>query len=124
MRIFATKSFSRFCRKEGIEEAQLLAALAMVTNRSTSLGGEVFKLRVARKGSGKSGGYRTIVAIRFEHRALFLFGFAKSEKDSLNELELAAAKSLAREGLAASEAQIDRTLAQGRWIEMKDEKEK
>lgn len=47
------------------------------------LGHGLVKQRVARKGKGKSGGYRTIIAYRSRTRAVFLFGFAKSDKADL-----------------------------------------
>ncbi len=43
------------------------------------LGGGLIKQRVARKGQGKSGGYRMIVAYRAQNRAVFLYAFAKDE---------------------------------------------
>ncbi len=43
------------------------------------LGGGLIKQRVARKGQGKSGGYRMIVAYRVQNRAVFLYAFAKDE---------------------------------------------
>jgi len=46
------------------------------------LGGGIIKQRVARPGKGKSGGYRTVIAYRARNRAVFLFGFAKSERDT------------------------------------------
>ena len=36
-----------------------------------------------------SGGFRTIIAYRRGSRAVFLFGFAKSERDNLDDDELA-----------------------------------
>jgi hypothetical protein len=48
------------------------------------LGGGLIKQRVAREGGGKSGGYRTLVFFRHEERAIFAFGFAKSDKPVLS----------------------------------------
>jgi hypothetical protein len=123
MRIFKIKSFTRFCRKEAIEDHQLLKALTGVSQglAVASLGGEVFKLRVPRKGGGKSGGYRTIVAMRFGHRALFLFGFAKSGQDGLTDEEVSAAKALADEALTANEEQVEMAISDGRWTEVKND---
>jgi len=44
--------------------------------------------RIARTGEGKSGGYRAIVCFRRADRAFFVHGYAKSEKDNLNEAEV------------------------------------
>ena len=61
MKVFKTKSFGRFARKKGLEDALLLkaAADAAAGRIDADLGGGVIKQRVARKGGGKSGGFRT-----------------------------------------------------------------
>jgi hypothetical protein len=45
----------------------------------------LIKQRVARKGQGRSGGFRTVIAYRAGTRAVFLFGFAKNERDNISE---------------------------------------
>lgn len=85
MRIYCTKWFARFARQEGIAEADLLGAIAR-TERGlidADLGGGLIKQRVPRQGQGRSGGYRTIVAYRYREFALFLYGFAKSERENI-----------------------------------------
>ena len=55
-----------------------------------SLGGGLRKLRFARPGSGKSGGYRTIYVYGGSTAPLFLVTvFAKNEKDNLTPSEQA-----------------------------------
>jgi hypothetical protein len=49
------------------------------------LGGGLIKQRIARAGKGRSGGYRTIIAYRRAGRAVFLLGFAKSERDNIGD---------------------------------------
>ena len=41
----------------------------------SDLGGSVYKQRIARRGSGKSGGYRVIVLVRIKQRAVFVNGY-------------------------------------------------
>ena len=48
----------------------------------------LIKQRVARAGKGRSAGYRTIVAYRRAGRAVFLLGFAKSERENIGLDEL------------------------------------
>jgi hypothetical protein len=62
------------------------------------LGGGVIKQRVARPGQGRSGGFRVILAYRREARAVFLFAFAKSERDNIDDDELATLRDLGRLG--------------------------
>jgi len=52
------------------------------------LGGHLIKQRVARLGGGRSGGYRTVIAYRAAQRSVFLYGFAKSERDNIGNREL------------------------------------
>lgn len=52
------------------------------------LGGGVIKQRIARKGQGRSGGYRSLIVYRAEDRAIFVFSFAKSEREDLDPDEL------------------------------------
>jgi len=60
------------------------------------LGGGVIKQRVARPGQGRSGGYRVLLAYRRKTRAVFLFAFAKSERDNIDDNELATLRDIAR----------------------------
>lgn len=71
-RIFKTRWFERFARKEKIRELVLVEAVARAQKGQVDadLGGGVIKQRIARLGQGKSGGYRTIVFFRLGERAV------------------------------------------------------
>jgi hypothetical protein len=80
------------------ERDELVTAVAMNPEAGTSLGGGLRKLRVARSGSGKSGGFRTIYVFGGPATPLFLVTvFAKNEKDNLSRGEQAAAVELSRQ---------------------------
>jgi hypothetical protein len=66
LRIFKIRWFDRFARKEGIDDRDLCQAVARAEQGAVDadLGGGLIKQRVARKGAGKRGGYRTIFAYR------------------------------------------------------------
>ena len=83
MRLFKLKAFARFQRREGIADTVLSKAMVSVEKGiiDADLGGGLIKQRVARPGQGKRGGFRTIIAYRRGNRAIFLFGFAKSERE-------------------------------------------
>ena len=85
VQVFATKWFARFARREGIPPESLIEAIERAEKGSVDadLGGGVIKQRVARRGEGRSGGYRTIIAYRTARRAIFLFGFAKSNRENI-----------------------------------------
>ena len=63
MRVFASKWFVRFARKEKIENERLREVIARAEERSVDaeLAGKLIKQRVARQGRGRSAGYRTAV---------------------------------------------------------------
>jgi hypothetical protein len=113
--VFATKPFARFVRREGILARSLLEAIERAERGSVDadLGGGLIKQRVARPGKGRSGGYRTIIAFRAGKRAVFLFGFAKSQRENLTDDELAVAERLGAKWLGANAAQSARAVSDG-----------
>lgn len=86
MRVFKVPGFARFQRKEGMSDKTLCKAVRDAERGliDADLGHGLIKQRVARPGHGKRGSYRTIIAYRVKKRAVFLFGFAKSSKASLD----------------------------------------
>lgn len=87
-------------------------------------GGGVVKKRVRRPGHGKSGGYRTLLATNQRDRWVFLFGFAKNERDNVDDDELQALKRLARNFLGMSNEVIEAAKAQGDLTEICDGEQK
>lgn len=68
MRVFKNKWFDRWARTEDISDSALYntAAEVIAGRYDADLGGYLFKKRLARTGSGKSGGYRTILSLAAE----------------------------------------------------------
>lgn len=63
MRVFKTKEFARFARREGIRDARLREAAERAERLADAdLGGGLIKQRVARQGERRRGGYRTLMA--------------------------------------------------------------
>jgi hypothetical protein len=94
LRVFKTKWFGRFARRERITDAMLCEAIARAARGliDADLGGGVLKQRIARKGEGKSGGYRSLIVYRSGDRAMFVFGFAKNEIGNIEDDELSDVK--------------------------------
>ncbi|MGN6481180.1 type II toxin-antitoxin system RelE/ParE family toxin [Luteibacter sp.] len=84
------KGFSRWQADQGISDASLCKAVREMERGliDADLGGALFKKRIARTGSGKSGGYRTLLSVRIGHRYVFLHGFAKCDKENVTLDEL------------------------------------
>ena len=87
------------------------------------LGGGLIKQRVARQGQGRSGGYRVIVAYRFRDRAIFFYGFSKSEMENITKNQLATAREFAAKWLAISDVQIRQAITDGELQEIKYDQE-
>ena len=120
MRIFALNTFMRFARKESINLVSLSAAIASIESGlvDAELGGGLVKQRVARGGEGKRGGFRTIIAIRLGDRAVYLFGFAKNERDNISAADLAALKTLGKVYLAMNAADLEMAVTIGKIEEI------
>ena len=72
------------------ERAALVDFIAANPEAGISLGGGLRKVRVARQGGGKSGGYRTVYVFGGTHMPIFFVSvFAKNEKDNLGKSEQA-----------------------------------
>ena len=121
MQTFKTKAFARFADREGLEDAALCEAVRRARRGllDADLGGGVTKQRIARKGSGRSGGFRAIVLFRRSGLALFVYGFAKSSRQNLRQDEIEAFRMLADEMLNLTEAVLAMALANGTIIEVK-----
>lgn len=124
MRVFKTKVFSRFAKKERISDAALLEAVERAENGliDADLGGYIMKQRIGREGQGRSGGYRVLIAARLKKRYIFITGFAKNEKDNLSTDELETVKDIASGWLNADVNQIKVSLVEGELKEIKHEK--
>jgi hypothetical protein len=86
------------------------------------LGGNVVKKRVGTGGQGKSGGVRTILAIKLKHRAYFLYGFAKNQRANLDDKELQALKKMAAHLLSYGTGEIETVLKGKELVEVNHEK--
>ena len=121
MRIFKNKPFARFARKNEIEDEGLCKAVNDADRGliDADLGGGVIKQRVARRGAGKSGGFRAVIVFRVRELAIFVHGFAKSEVENIRPDELFALKKLASEILAYSQNAIEQAVQEGTLMEVK-----
>jgi hypothetical protein len=104
MHIFLTRWVARFVRRERISNQSLQEAIARAELGlvDVDLGGGLIKQRVARTGKGRSGGYRTIIAYRRGKRAVFLYGFAKSDRGNIGSDELTELRAVGLNWLNAS----------------------
>ena len=118
MRVFALPQVTRLLRKERLPDDALCAAAREVLSGrlgagEADLGDGLWKKRLARPGSGKSGGYRAIIAYRRprEDRVLFAFCFAKNTASTLTQAGHEALAKTAAAFVATTDVQLGALLA-------------
>jgi len=121
VRVFKTKWFARFASREEIDDLNLVAVLREIENGlvDADYGGGLIKKRIARAGGGKSGGYRSIIAYKSEVRCVFLYCFAKNDKENLDKSELREYKEAASVFLRLTSAEISLALESRKLEEVK-----
>lgn len=119
MRIFMTRWMARFARRARIADAVMIEAIERAERGliDADLGGGVIKQRVGREKQGRSGGYRTLIAFRSGDRAVFIFAFAKNERDNIGPEDLSSFRDIAGEWLRLNAQELAEALRDGRLEE-------
>jgi hypothetical protein len=119
VRIFKTRTLAKFTQRNRISDSSLVAAVERAVRGliDADLGGQVIKQRVARPGEGKRGGFRLLIGFGPE-RSVFLFGFAKNERENIEDKELKTLREIAATFLKAGEDRIAQALKDGTLIEV------
>jgi hypothetical protein len=122
VRVFKIRWFARFARSERLDDESLSEAIRRAARGliDADLGGGLIKQRVARRGRGRSGGYRMIVAYRVKERA---YGFAKNERENIEPKELEDLRLVARGWLEATSERIETALKDGAIQEVQHDEE-
>ena len=122
MRIFKTRTFSRWVKRAGLANYEIIQAVLEIQDGliDARLGRNVIKKRIKRSGRGKRGGYRTILATNYHDRCYFLSGFAKNECGNIDDAELRMLQQLAAVLLALDVPHIEEALLNGTLEEIFD----
>ena len=120
MRVFKNTWFARFARKEGISDEELRDIVKQLEagQPDVDYGGDVYKMRVARPGEGKSGGYRVILFFRSEDKTFCHYAYPKSHRGNISEKELRSFKQLAKRYLAMTDERLTRAVKARELIEV------
>ena len=123
MRIFKLRSFSRWAEKHDLTDAILKSAVEEIAAGcvEASLGGNLYKKRIATKGRGKSGSVRTILTYSAGSKTIYLYAFEKSERDNIIDKEKAALQVLGSFYLNMDDKELEERLSSGAIIEVKGE---
>jgi hypothetical protein len=119
--IYKIKTFARFARDERIDDKSLVDAIKRAADGlvDADLTGGLIKQRVARQGQGRRGGYRVLIAFQSRDFSVFLYGFAKSDRENLDPKELRTVQQLAAYWLTASPPVIQQALTDGKLVEVR-----
>lgn len=69
---------------------------------------------------GDRAGYRVLLAFRNDDRTVFVYGFAKNERNNIDDRELEILRDAASSWLAADATMIGLALAEGLLIEVEE----
>jgi len=120
VRVFKNTWFNRFANKESITDNELLEIVDKleVNQADANLGGDVYKVRVAKQGEGKAGGHRVIVYFKNKFRTFFAYGFSKSDRGNIDQGELQTFKDRAKDVFSLTDEQIANRIKRGTLIEI------
>lgn len=120
MRIFKTRAFYRWAKKIDLRDETLSQAIEQIQNGQyeANLGGFLYKKRIAVDGKGKSGGLRTIIALKKDDKAFFIYGYAKNRLENITEAELEALKELSKIYFHYSDNEINNAVKSEKIIEV------
>ena len=120
MKIYKLRLFTKWARKEGITKSALKEAIAEIEAGlfDANLRATVYKKLVARKGQGKRGAYRTLIAYKLADRAIFMYGFSKNEQENISSKDIDGLKKLAVHYMAAGSVILQRAVKLGELEEI------
>lgn len=119
-RVFKTKFFHRWMKKTTLTDEALCQAVNEMTQGlvDASLGGGLFKKRVAIPGQGKRGSVRTLIATNLGASWFFVYGFSKNQRASINQKETLLLQKLATDLLERTDKQLDQLTQKGELQEI------
>lgn len=120
MRIFKTKLFHQWAQKIKLNNDKLTLAIDEI-NKGLSearLGANLYKKRISLKNKGKRGGLRTIIALKKDDRAFYIYGYAKNTLANINDKERQTLTKLGKDYLNMNEKEIARMLKFNKLIEV------
>lgn len=120
MQILKYRTFHQWAKAEKLTDSSLKNAVNEIEQGlfEANLGGGLYKKRVARKGQGKRDGYRTIVAFKHSTRYVFMYGFAKNERDNISSKEETVYKKLAKYYLEITDSKLSVLIKNGELFEV------
>ena len=123
MKYLKNKWFQRELKSSGLDDEDVRAVLDDIfKGRAVSLGSKIYKIRGAKEGRGKSGGFRSLFFWKKDELMVFCLLFAKNEQDNLSSDENKALKILSKEYDHLTESEIRESIERKNLMEIKYEK--
>jgi hypothetical protein len=122
MRVFKSTWFTRFAAKEDITDGELIEMVNRLEagQAEADLGGGVYKVRLARSGEGKSGGYRIIVFFRSEDITFYYYAYPKAARLNISEKQLRSFKKVAKKYLAMTDREQTEAVNAREFVEIEE----
>lgn len=122
MRVFKTRQFARWAKKEGLSDCALRGAVEEIEEGliDADLGQHLIKKRVPVGGRGKRGGLRVLIAYLLADRAFFVYGFAKNDRGNISSAELLILKGVAQLLLGYSPEELEAAIQARELTEVTD----
>jgi len=123
MRYLKNKSFHRDLKDNHLDDEYIKDVLGDVfEGRATPLGSKLYKIRAAKEGKGKSGGFRNIFFWKRDSLIVFCLLFGKNEQDNLTTDERKALKILSHEYDHLTEDEIKKLIKKNKFMEVNYDK--
>ncbi len=123
MRYLKNKSFQRDLKNNNLNDKYIKEVLEDIfKGRATSLGSKMYKIRSAKDGQGKSGGFRNIFFWKKDEHIVFCLLFGKNEQNNLTADEHKALKILSNEYNKFTEKEIDAAIKNNQFKEIHHDK--
>ena len=117
------KSFRKALKDNGLNGEDVKIVLDDIfEGRAISLGSKLYKIRGAREGKGKSGGFRSLFFWKKDELIIFCWLFLKNEQDSLDSDENKALRILSKEYDYLTEDEIKESIEKENFTEIAYEK--
>jgi len=116
-----TKWFNKWAKKNAVSDKSLMKTIDNLSNNLgiAKLGKGLYKIRTPKLGQGKSGGFRTIIVYKKAEIAIFIYGFAKTDKDNLDKEELKYFSKFAKDLFNMHKHEFVKLEKQGNFISIK-----
>lgn len=123
MKYLKNKTFQRDLKENKLGDEDIKEILDNIfKGRAVSLGFKMYKIRGAKEGQGKSGGFRSLFFWKNDELIVFCLLFTKNDQDNISFDEYKALRLLSREYEALTEVEIRERVENKSLIEVEYER--